>query len=232
MGRMLGGVVHPAVLAGLIALLFAGYAVAHNISADDARFVEAVVGVAIGPFVYLGAKHMVTGYDHILYLVGVLFFLARPRDIVLYVTLFTLGHSLTLVTGVLAGWRINEHLIDAIIGFSIVYKAFENVGGFDRLGVAPDTRVAVFGFGLCHGMGLATKLQGFAMDPVGLVANILSFNAGVELGQVLALTFILLLLLRWRLGAAFESQAFVANMALMTGGFVLVGYQLTGYVLS
>ncbi len=232
MGRMLGGVVHPAVLAGLIALLFAGYAVAHNISADDARFVEAVVGVAIGPFVYLGAKHMVTGYDHILYLVGVLFFLARPRDIVLYVTLFTLGHSLTLVTGVLAGWRINEHLIDAIIGFSIVYKAFENVGGFDRLGVAPDTRVAVFGFGLCHGMGLATKLQGFAMDPVGLVANILSFNAGVELGQVLALTFILLLLLRWRLGAAFESQAFVANMALMTGGFLLVGYQLTGYVLS
>ena len=214
------------------ATLVAFPALAHNVSATDGNFIEAVRGVAIGPFMYLGAKHIVTGVDHLLYLVGVVFFLARPRDVVLYVTLFTLGHSLTLVTGVLSGLTVNAYLIDAIIGFSIVYKAFENMGGFDRTGVAIDTRAAVFVFGLCHGMGLAGKLAGFAMDEEGLVANIVSFNVGVEAGQIVALAFILLLLLRWRQSEAFGRHAFGANTVLMTGGFMLVGFQLTGYVTS
>tara|TARA_Y100001934_G_scaffold165036_1_gene196490 strand:- start:545 stop:1270 length:726 start_codon:yes stop_codon:yes gene_type:complete len=205
---------------------------AHNVSATDATYIEGVQGVAVGPFMYLGAKHMVTGFDHLLYLVGVVFFLARPRDVVLYVTLFTLGHSLTLIVGVLSGLTVNPWVIDAIIGFSIVYKAFENMGGFERLGISIDTRAAVFVFGLCHGMGLATKLAGFSLDEDGLVANILSFNVGVEVGQIVALAFILLLLLRWRQSEAFSRHAFAANTVLMTGGFLLVGYQLAGYATS
>ncbi len=202
---------------------------AHNVSVTDAKYLEAVTGVAVGPFLYLGAKHMVTGFDHLLYLLGVLFFLRSPSDIVLYVTLFTVGHSLTLLGGVLTGLTVNPWLIDAIIGFSIVYKAFENMGGFEQVGVKIDTRAAVFVFGLCHGVGLATKLADFALAEEGLVANIFSFNVGVELGQILVLMFILLLLLRWRQSFEFRRSAFTANTLLMAAGFLLMGYQLTGY---
>ena len=118
---------------------------------------------------YLGAKHMVTGYDHLLFLVGVIFFLYRTRDVVTYVSLFTLGHSMTLLVGVLADVPANAYLIDAIIGLSVVYKGFENIGGFDRLvGYRPDARAAVLVFGLFHGLGLATKLQELGLRPQGL----------------------------------------------------------------
>ncbi|XOV87866.1 MAG: HupE/UreJ family protein [Pseudomonadota bacterium] len=217
-------------LAGLLCLPVA--VLAHNISDSNAQFVEALVGPAIVPFLYLGAKHMVTGYDHLLYLVGVVFFLSQPRDILLYVTLFAIGHSVTLLLGVLAGLNVNANLVDAIIGLSIVYKAFENLGGFQRLfGISPDTRVAVFVFGLCHGLGLATKLQEIALSDDGLLTNMISFNLGVELGQMLALTFILLLLLPWRQSGHFAGQAYAANSLLMVAGFILAGYQLAGYYL-
>ncbi len=213
-------------------LLIPAAALAHNISDSNAQFVEALVGPAIVPFLYLGAKHMVTGYDHLLYLVGVVFFLRQPRDILLYVTLFAVGHSITLLLGVLAGLNVNANLIDAVIGLSIVYKAFENLGGFQQLfGFTPDTRAAVFIFGLCHGLGLATKLQEIALSDDGLLTNMISFNVGVELGQMLALTFILLLLLPWRQSGHFASQAYAANSLLMTTGFLLAGYQLAGYYL-
>ena len=143
---------------------------------------------------YLGAKHMVTGYDHLLFLVGVIFFLYRLRDILLYVSLFTVGHSVTLLVGALGGVRANAYLIDAIIGLSIVYKAFENMGGFRAIGIQPNTRAAVLVFGLFHGFGLATKLQEYALSRNGLVTNIVSFNVGVEIGQILALTAVLLAL--------------------------------------
>src|SRR5262245_36283300 len=149
--------------------------VAHGVSRRDALFVQSINGPAVGPFMYLGAKHMVTGYDHLAFLVGVVFFLYRLKDIVLYVSLFTIGHSLTLLAGVLAGIRANPYLIDAIIGFSVVYKAFDNIDGFKRfLGFQPNARAAVLIFGLFHGFGLATKLQDFALSPNGLVANIVS----------------------------------------------------------
>ncbi|MEZ5550813.1 MAG: HupE/UreJ family protein [Pseudomonadales bacterium] len=208
-------------------------ALAHNLSASNASFVEALNGPAIVPFLYLGAKHMVTGYDHLLFLIGVVFFLREAKDIVLYVSLFTLGHSITLLGGVLAGWQVNAYLIDAVIGLSVVYKAFENMGGFDRLGRwKPDTRAAVGLFGLCHGLGLATKLQDLTLTSNGLITNMVSFNVGVELGQLAALALILLLLMRWRSGAGFERQAFAANAVLMTCGFLLAGYQLGGLVLE
>ena len=206
---------------------------AHGVSGKDAVFLEGLQGRAIIPLMYLGAKHMVTGYDHLLFLVGVIFFLYRPKDVLLYVSLFTIGHSLTLLGGVLGGVHANAYLIDAVIGFSVVYKAFENMDGFRKVfGFQPDTRAAVLVFGLFHGFGLATKLQEFALSPQGLVANIVSFNVGVELGQGLALTFILIALTFWRTRTGFLHHAFATNAIVMACGFLLVGYQLSGYFLA
>jgi hypothetical protein len=203
---------------------------AHGVAQDDAAFFLTNRGPAIGPFLYLGAKHMFTGYDHLLFLVGVLFFLYRLRDVVLYVSLFTLGHSITLLAGVLWGLRANPFVIDAIIGLSVAYKAFDNLDGFRRfLGFQPSTRLAVLAFGLFHGFGLATTLQDYTLSPDGLVTNLLSFNIGVELGQTLALTGVLLALAYWRTRAGFLRNAYMANTLLMAGGFTLMGYQLVGY---
>jgi len=205
---------------------------AHGVSGKDAVFLQGLDGQAIGPLMYLGAKHMVTGYDHLLFLVGVIFFLYKLKDVLLYVSLFTLGHSLTLLGGVLGGIHANAYLIDAVIGFSVVYKAFENMDGFRRFfGVQPNTRAAVLIFGLFHGFGLATKLQEFALSQNGLVANIVSFNVGVEIGQGLALTAILIGLSYWRTRSGFMRHAFATNAAVMAGGFLLIGYQLSGYFL-
>ena len=171
---------------------------AHGVTGRDAAFVQAINGPAIGPFMYLGAKHMVTGYDHLLFLVGVIFFLYRLKDVIQYVSLFTIGHSLTLLAGVLGNIHANAYIIDAIIGVSVAYKAFENMGGFERLGFRPNTRAAVMVFGLFHGFGLATKLQEFALSPNGLVTNIVSFNVGVEIGQMLAVGAVLIAISFWR----------------------------------
>lgn len=204
---------------------------AHPMDTQNAAFVQGVDGAAPAPFMYLGAKHMVTGYDHLLFLVGVIFFLYRLRDVVLYVSLFTLGHSVTLLAGVLLGLDVNAYIIDTIIGLSVCYKAFENMGGFERLlNWRPNTRHAVLVFGLFHGLGLATKLQEFTVTENGLVANILSFNLGVEFGQILALTVVLIAITFWRTRPTFERHSFVANGALMVGGFILTAQQVYGYV--
>ena len=206
---------------------------AHGVSSKDALYLLSLNGPAIIPLMYLGAKHMVTGYDHLLFLVGVIFYLYRLRDILLYVSLFTVGHSLTLLGGALGGIRVDPYLIDAIIGLSIVYKGFENLGGFRRvLGFQPDSRVAVLIFGLFHGFGLATKLQQFQLSPNGLVENIVSFNVGVEIGQMLALTAVLLALTYWRARPGYLQHAYFTNAALMTAGFIFAGYQLAGFVIA
>lgn len=213
--------------------VFPGLASAHNVSKRDASFVQSNRGAAIPAFVYLGAKHMVTGYDHIAFLIGVIFFLYRLKDIVQYVSLFTLGHSITLLGGVLGGIHVNSYMIDAIIGLSVVYKAFDNMDGFRRfLGFEPNTKLAVLIFGLFHGFGLATKLQELDLAKNGLVTNILSFNVGVEIGQVLALTAVLIVLSVWRTRSGFLRHAFATNTALMAVGFVLVGYQAAGYFVA
>ena len=220
-------------LTGLIAIAACAVVEAHGVSGKDAVYLQGLEGRALIPLMYLGAKHMVTGYDHLLFLLGVIFFLYRVKDVVQYVSLFTIGHSATLLIGVLGGVRANPYLVDAVIGFSVVYKAFENMDGFRRFfGVQPNTRVAVFLFGLFHGFGLATKLQEFALSPNGLVANIVSFNVGVEIGQGLALGAILIALSYWRTRQDFVRHAFATNALVMTCGFLLVGYQLSGYVLA
>jgi len=205
-------------------------ALAHGVALGDKGYIQSIVGVHLIPFAYLGAKHMVTGYDHLLFLLGVIFFLYRLREVALYVTLFAVGHSVTLLFGVLTGVSVNAYLIDAIIGLSVVYKALDNLGAYQRwFGFQPDTRVATLVFGLFHGFGLATKILDFEMSPSGMVPNLLAFNVGVEIGQLLALSGILLFMSHWRDTRSFLRHAYTANVAVMSAGFVLMGYQLAGY---
>jgi hypothetical protein len=206
---------------------------AHGVDESTRAFLLQNTGEQIIPFLYIGAKHMVTGYDHLLFLVGVLFFLYKGRDVLLYVSMFTIGHSLTLLFGVLSDIQVNAYLIDAIIGLSVVYKGFDNLGGFTKLFKrSPNAKVAVLIFGLFHGFGLATKLQEFQLHSDGLVSNLIAFNVGVELGQFTALAFILLFINFWRKHNSFTQFATVTNSLLMSAGFMLIGFQLTGYVLN
>jgi hypothetical protein len=182
---------------------------------------------------YLGAKHMVTGYDHLLFIFGVIFFLYRLSHVAVYVTMFSIGHSITLLAGVLGGIHVNAYLIDAIIGLSVVYKAFDNLDGFKTLfGIEFNQRLMVLIFGLFHGLGLATKLQTLSPSKDGLLSNMISFNVGVELGQLIALSFMLALVIAWRRRASFARHAVLANAAILTAGFVLIGYQLSGFITS
>jgi hypothetical protein len=215
----------------LLLTLLTGAASAHGVSESDQGFLQAATGLQILPYLYLGAKHMVTGYDHLLFLCGVIFFLYRMKEVGLYVTLFALGHSTTLLLGVLNGWHINAYLVDSIIGLSIVYRAFDNLGGFKTvLGVQPDKKAAVLIFGFFHGLGLATKLQDFALSDDGLIPNMIAFNVGVEIGQLLALGMILIAMRYWRSTGSFVRHAVTGNIVLMTAGFVLAGFQFTGFL--
>ncbi len=215
-----------------LALMVPSDALAHGVAAGDKGYIQSIFGVHLIPFAYLGAKHMVTGYDHLLFLLGVIFFLYRLRDVGTYVTLFAVGHSVTLLSGVLTGISVSSYLIDAIIGFSVVYKSLDNLGAFQRwFGFQPNTKAATLIFGLFHGFGLATKILDFEMAPDGLVPNLLAFNVGVEIGQLLALSAILVFITHWRRTTSFSRHATTANVVVMTAGFVLVGYQLAGYFL-
>jgi hypothetical protein len=224
--RLLGAILIAAVL------LLSAQAFAHDLSEANKTYVQSINGPAPVPFFYLGAKHMVTGIDHILFLIGVVFFLYRLRDIVIYVSLFTLGHSTTLILGVLLGTGLNSYIVDAIIGFSVVYKAFENMGGFRKIGLAINTRLAVLVFGLFHGLGLATKLQDLGAGKNGLLTNLISFNVGVEAGQVIALAIVVVLLNFWRATPSFARSAFGANLLLLAAGAALTIHQLAGYFAS
>jgi hypothetical protein len=217
----------------LLVLLFCQPAFAHGVEAGDKGYIHETSGIVFWPFVYLGAKHMVTGYDHLLFLFGVIFFLYRMKDIGIYVTLFAIGHSVTLLSGVLGNISVSSYLVDAIIGLSVVYKALDNMGAYQRwFGFQPNTRAATLVFGLFHGFGLATKLQDFEMSPDGLVVNLIAFNIGVELGQLLALGAILIAMGFWRRTPGFWKHAYLANTIVMTLGFVLTGYQLVGYFVA
>ncbi|OJV19139.1 MAG: hypothetical protein BGO21_20760 [Dyadobacter sp. 50-39] len=220
----------PFILLALTAWLAGHAALAHGVDAKTKSFLIGNQGAAFVPFLYIGAKHMITGYDHILFLIGVIFFLYRTKDILVYVSFFTIGHSTTLLLGVLGDMAINSYLIDAIIAFSIVYKGFDNLGGFKKVfGFQPNTKAAVLIFGLFHGFGLASKLQDFNFGKEGLLTNLIGFNIGVEIGQFLALAIVLLAISAWRFSDSFKRFSTLANTLLMAAGFVLIGYQLTGY---
>ena len=217
----------------LIFLASGAEAWAHNVAEGDKGYIQESSGTLILPFIYLGAKHMVTGYDHLLFLFGVIFFFYRLKDVGIYVTLFAIGHSTTLLFGVLTGITANAYLIDAIIGLSVVYKALDNLGAFQRwFGFQPNTKAATLIFGFFHGFGLATKIIEFEIAEDGLVPNLLAFNVGVEIGQLLALGAILIVMGFWRRTQSFIRHAFAANTLLMTAGFMLVGNQLVGFAVA
>ncbi|WP_051473727.1 HupE/UreJ family protein [Aquimarina macrocephali] len=205
----------------------------HGVDDETQSFLLGNKGIAFGPFLYIGAKHMITGYDHLLFLVGVIFFLYRTKEILLYVSFFTIGHSLTLLLGVMADINVNAFLIDAIIALSIVYKGFDNLGGFKQFfKKQPNTKIAVLIFGLFHGFGLATKLQEFNFDREGLFVNLIGFNIGVEIGQFLALGLVLILLGVWRRYNSYVKFSNLTNIILMAAGFLLFGFQMTGYFMT
>lgn len=224
----------PALALALAAFLALTEAVfAHGVTLGDQGYIGEIYGVKILPFIYLGAKHMVTGYDHILFLFGVIFFLYGTKQIAGYVSLFAIGHSTTMLIGVYFGIGINGYIIDAIIGFSVVYKALDNLGAFPLwFGVQPNTKVATLLFGFMHGFGLASKILEYNIAPDGLVPNLLAFNVGVEIGQIIALVAILMFMNHWRARPAFVRQAYAANVLMMTAGFVLMGYQITGFFVA
>jgi len=217
----------------LAALLLAGAALAHAVTEGDAGYVQEVTGFRPIAFIYLGAKHMVTGYDHLLFLAGVIFFLYRSKDIATYVSIFAIGHSITMIAGVWWSISIDAYIIDAIIAFSVIYKALDNLGAF-RLwfGVQPNTKAATLIFGLLHGFGLAAKIQEYEISPDGLLGNLIAFNVGVELGQLMALALILTAMTHWRARPAFARQAYAANVLMMVAGFALMGLQITGYFVA
>ncbi|MCC2522111.1 HupE/UreJ family protein [Vibrio coralliilyticus] len=214
-------------------MLMSSEALAHAVAQGDKGYIQEITGTNIVAFIYLGAKHMVTGYDHVLFLFGVIFFLYKMKDIALYVSLFALGHSSTMLLGVFFNIGINSYIIDAIIGLSVVYKAMDNLGAFQRwFGVQPNTKLATLLFGFCHGFGLSSKIIDYDISPDGLLPNLLAFNIGVEIGQLIALGIILIVMGFWRRQPFFYRQAYSANVIMMSLGFMLIGYQLTGYVVA
>jgi len=229
------GVTSSSVMIGTLALLVlqTSLAFAHGVAEGDKGYIQEITGVHLLSFMYLGAKHMVTGYDHLLFLFGVVFFLYKAKHIGIYVSLFAVGHSTTMLIGVLMGTNVSSYLIDAIIGLSVVYKALDNLGAYQRwFGFQPNTKAATLIFGFFHGFGLATKILEYDVSLDGLVPNLLAFNVGVEIGQLLALSAILIVMGFWRRTESFYRHAYTANVAMMSAGFVLIGYQLTGYFVA
>jgi hypothetical protein len=203
---------------------------AHGISEEQkARMLSG----GYAQYMVLGAEHMLTGYDHLLFLFGVVFFLTTFRDVAKFVTAFTLGHCLTLIFATFFGITWNYYLVDAIIALSVMYKAFDNNGGFEKhLGMkSPNLIAMVFAFGLLHGFGLSTRLQQLPLgdDNMGILLRILSFNVGVEVGQVLALTVMVFLLSAWRRKESFKRFSFASNSLLMYAGIYLLFMQMHGY---
>ena len=214
---------------GTALAIFSSRAQAHGISEASS---ETMADGGILEYIWLGAEHMVTGYDHLLFLFGVIFFLTGFRDVVRFITAFTLGHCITLLGATLAGVTADAHLIDAVIALSVVYKGFENLGGFKKtLGIrAPNLLAMVFIFGLIHGFGLSTRLQELPLGDEGLISRILAFNVGVELGQVAALTVMLGVFKAWRATQSFERFGALANTGLVLAGAGLFVYQVNGYI--
>ena len=218
----------------LIGLFIAANVFAHGVAEQDQGFLTGAAGIHLGPYTYLGAKHMVTGYDHILYLAGVIFFLGKLKDVALYVSLFAFGHSITLLFGVLSSIHVNPYIIDAIIGLSVCYKALENLSALSthRAIRFLNPKYMVFMFGLAHGFGLSSKLQDLSLSSDGLLTNMLAFNVGVELGQVIALSVLFWVFTWLRKQPNFDAMSQTINVLLFAAGLLLFGMQTVGYFLS
>ena len=201
---------------------------AHEVTSADQEILR---NGGLWAYVRVGATHMLTGYDHLLFLTGVIFFLKGFWDILKFITVFTIGHCITLIGATYVGITANEHLVDAVIALSVLYKGFENLGGFEKLKVkSPHLLLMVGLFGLIHGFGLSTRLQSFDMGEGQFLAKILCFNLGVELGQVLALIPIVAVLTISRKHKQFPAFYKAVNGYLVLAGIVLFAYQIYGYL--
>lgn len=201
---------------------------AHGVADKNQGFLATATGIHIIPYMYLGAKHMVTGYDHLLYLAGVIFYLTRFREIAVYVSLFALGHSITLLYGVLSGTFVNPYLVDAIVGLSVSYKALENLKLINLF----NPKAAVFAFGLVHGFGLSTKLQDLALSRDGLVSNMIAFNLGVEIGQAIGLVVLFAALSWLKTRPNYAAVSENVNVLLFAAGLMLFGIQAVGFAIN
>jgi len=212
----------------LVFILLPLLMLAHGVSASDQ---EILTNGGLLAYILVGAKHMVTGYDHLLFLVGVIFYLSNFKDIVKFVSVFTIGHSITLIGATMLGIKANEHLIDAVIAVSVLYKGFENLGGFQKIlnAKSPNLLWMVFIFGLIHGFGLSTRLQSFEMGSEQILAKIVSFNIGVELGQIAALIPIVFVISRWKAFKSYDTFYQVVNWFLVFAGIALFIFQMYGY---
>jgi HupE / UreJ protein len=215
-------------LLALVAVLVVGQAFAHGMSEAEKQSILAGGNLS---YLKLGATHMLSGYDHLLFVFGIVFFLTNFKDIVKYITAFTVGHSVTLIWATFNGIKVNYFLIDAVIGLSVCYIAFVNLDGFKRYlqMKSPNLLLMIAGLGLIHGLGLSTRLQQLPLNKDDLLLNIISFNVGVELGQVLALAAMLVLLSSWRKLPSFKPFSVFSNFALIFGGVLLFLMQMHGY---
>ncbi len=209
-------------------LLFPLLLAAHGVSASDQELLN---NGGLLSYIYVGAKHMITGYDHLLFLAGVIFYLKGFKDIVRFITVFTIGHSITLIGATYLGIKANEHLVDAVIALSVLYKGFENLGGFEKYikVKSPNLLLMVLIFGLIHGFGLSTRLQSFDVGTSQFLSKIVCFNIGVELGQVLALIPIVFIISFWKSKRSYKAFYKAANLYLIIAGMGLFLYQLYGY---
>jgi len=201
---------------------------AHGVSESDQEILR---NGGLFAYILVGAKHMVTGYDHLLFLVGVIFFLENIKDVVKFVTVFTIGHSITLISATYLGIKADEHLIDAVIALSVLYKGFENLGGFPKIlkTKSPNLLLMVFIFGLIHGFGLSTRLQSFDMGEGSFLAKIVCFNVGVELGQIAALIPIIFIIRFWKKQKSYDTFHLITNWGLVVAGIGLFILQMVGY---
>ncbi len=222
---------HRLPLLALFLLVASQIAQAHGISAADRA---AMLNGGYARYIGLGATHMLTGYDHLLFLFGVMFFLTKFKDIAKFITAFTIGHCVTLIGATFMGVSMNYFVIDALIALTVIYKGFDNLDGFKRyLGMkSPNLLKLVFVFGLIHGFGLSTRLQQLPLgdDSFGLFMRIISFNVGVEVGQIAALSVMLIVLAGWRKTASFARFSGVANVGLVIGGALLFLMQMHGFL--
>ncbi len=214
---------------GLMALiLFTGNAFAHGMSEADRQIIADGGNLQ---YLWIGATHMLTGYDHLLFVFGIIFFLSSFRDIIKYVSAFTIGHSITLIYATFQGIQLNYYFIDAIIGLSVCYIAFANIDGFRKYLTInpPNMMLMIIALGLIHGLGLSSRLQELPLDPDSLLMNIISFNIGIELGQIIALTIMLPLISLWRHRHSFKAFSLIANYGLILAGGLLFLMQMHDY---
>ena len=212
----------------ILLTLFASQAFGHGMSEAEKQI---IIEGGILRYIWIGATHMLSGYDHLAFVFGIIFFLTKFKDIVKYITAFTVGHSITLIIATFNAIQVNYFLVDAVIALSVCYIAFHNLDGFKKYFnvKAPNMLAMIFSLGLIHGLGLSTRLQQLPLNPDDLLMNIISFNVGIEIGQISALAVMLFVIAFFRKKEAFATFAKAANGFLIIAGAYLFMMQMHGY---